>query len=69
MDKLIEDEFEEDMLLRETKLLFPEAEEWLLKIAVKAHINLKGEEFVRDNVKADEYKKKYSTELNYTTDI
>ena len=60
-------ELEEEMLLRNAKLLFPEVEEWILKIAVKGHLNLNGRELKRDIEKAEEYKKRYSTELNYTT--
>jgi hypothetical protein len=64
----IEDrEFQEEMLLREAKIRYPEVEEWVLNMAIKAHLNLNGEKFVSDDAKGEEIKKSYSQDTVYTT--
>ena len=41
----IEEEIETDLLFRQSKVLYPEVEEWVLKLAIEAHLNqLKQEE-------------------------
>jgi hypothetical protein len=35
-------ELDKDLLLRQSKLLYPEVEEWVLNIAVEAYLNTKG---------------------------
>jgi len=62
-------EFDEDMLLRESKLRFPDVEEWILKMAIKAHLNLGGEKFVSDLVKGEEIKKTYFQGNEYVTEF
>ena len=48
----VEEEMDKDVLLRQSKLLYPEVEEWILKIAVEGYINTikieksKGEESI-----------------------
>lgn len=38
-----EKEFDRDLLIRQAKLLYPEAEEWVIEMAVDAHIKGNGE--------------------------
>ena len=64
----IEDrEFDEEMLFREARIRFPEVEDWVLKMAITAHLNLDGEKFVSDEEQGEKIKKSYSQETVYTT--
>ena len=67
MDIEEDKEIEEEMLLRESKIRFPEVEEWILKMAVQAHLKLEGKRFISDVKKGNELKKSYSQETTYTT--
>ena len=60
-----EDEFEQEMLLRQAKLLFPDVEEWILKMAIKAHINLGDGTFDNNPEKAEEIKSGYFQDTEY----
>ena len=60
-------EFDEEMLFREARIRFPEVEDWILKMAITAHLNMNGEKFVSDDEKGEEIKKSYSQETIYTT--
>ena len=68
MDAEEEDrEFEEEMLMRECRIRYPEVEEWILKMAIQAHLNLNGEKFVGDDEEGERIKQSYSQEKIYTT--
>ena len=38
----IDESLDKDILLRQSKLLYPEVEEWVLNIAIEAYLNQRG---------------------------
>jgi predicted enzyme involved in methoxymalonyl-ACP biosynthesis len=68
MNNIEEDkELERDMLLRECRVRYPEVEDWVLQMAVKAYLNLNGEKFVSNYEEGEKIKQSYSQDLEYTT--
>ena len=63
----IEDSVEYDLLLRKAKLLYPDVEEWVLKIAVKAYFNLGDKEFENDPNIGNSIKSNYFQGTEYKT--
>lgn len=46
-----EEEFERDLLLRQSKLLYPDVEDWVLNLAIEAYQNeVKNEKDIIENV-------------------
>ena len=35
-----DEEMEKEMLMRQAKILYPEVEEWVLEMSIKAHLNM-----------------------------
>lgn len=65
MDEI--DEFDKDLLMRQAKLLYPDVEEWVLDMAIRAHINLKGEHFEKNDEEGNTLKSKYWEGSSYET--
>lgn len=50
------EEFEKDLLLRQSKLLYPDVEDWILNMAIEAYKNeLKDEKDINENVNTKIY--------------
>lgn len=64
----MEKSFEHDLLLRQAKVLFPDVEEWILDMAIKAHIKLGNDDFDNDPEKGMEIKSTYFQGTEYKTD-
>ena len=70
IEKQMEDlEIERDLLLRQSKLLFPEVEEWLLTIAVDSYIKNKGKKVIINEEEAAKVKQSFFQGLEYQTPI
>jgi hypothetical protein len=63
----IEEEYDEDLLLRKSKLLYPDVDTWVLEMAIRAHINLKGKPFEKDDEEGKALKAKYWDGTSYET--
>lgn len=49
----VDEEMKKDLLLRQSRLLYPEVEDWVLNMAIEAYVNeLKKEELHEQNDKA-----------------
>ena len=74
-EEYIEDEdmeMKQDMLLRQSKLLYPEIEEWVLVMAIKAHLNMEklGEDYKpKTKEEGEAIKKTYFSGLEYKTEF
>lgn len=66
--EILDKELEFDLLLREARIRFPELEDWILNMAVKAYINNNGEKLVYDKEEAEAHKKTYFQGLEYNTE-
>jgi hypothetical protein len=50
------EEFEKDLLLRQSKLLYPDVEDWILNMAIEAYQNeVKNEKDINENVNTKIY--------------
>ncbi len=50
------EEFEKDLLFRQSKLLYPDVEDWILNMAIEAYKNeLKDEKDINENVNTKIY--------------
>lgn len=51
-----QEEFEKDLLLRQSKLLYPDVEDWVLNMAIEAYQNeLKNEKDMNENLNTKIY--------------
>jgi len=51
-----QEEFEKDLLLRQSKLLYPDVEDWVLNMAIEAYQNeLKQEKNMNENLNTKIY--------------
>ena len=64
-----EEEIEKELLLREARLLYPDVEEWVLNMAIKAHLKLNGEKFVSDVERGNNIKNQYFQGREYKTEL
>lgn len=73
MDEYEDEDYEmkEEMLVRETKLRFPEVEDWVISMAVKAHLNLEsiGDNYNPNAEEGERIKKTYFDGLEYKTEF
>lgn len=60
-------EIERELLLRQSKLLFPEVENWLLEIAVDAYLKNGGEKVAINEEEASQVKSSFFQDLEYKT--
>ena len=67
MDEI--DEIDKDLLMRQAKLLYPDVEEFILEMAIRAHINLKGKPFEKDDEEGNSLKAKYWDGTSYDTNL
>lgn len=69
MDNIEEDNtgIERDLLLRQSRLYFPEVEEWLLEIAVDAYLKNNGEKLEINEEEALKVKNSFFQGLEYKT--
>jgi hypothetical protein len=58
----IEEEIETDLLFRQSKVLYPEVEEWVLKLAIEAYQNQLKQEEVGVSSPNDEQREKAKME-------
>jgi hypothetical protein len=65
MDEI--DEIDKDLLMRQAKLLYPDVEDWVLEMAIRAHLNLKGEPFEGNDEEGLALKAKYFVGTSYET--
>lgn len=63
------DELEKDMLMRQSKLLYPDVPEWILDIAIKAHLNIEklGENYKPDEEAGAKFRERYFKGTEYKT--
>jgi hypothetical protein len=64
-------EMKQEMLMRETKLRFPEVEDWVISMAVKAYLNLEtlGSDYDPNPEEGERIKKTYFDGLEYKTEF
>lgn len=64
-------EMQQEMLIRETKLRFPEVEDWVISMAVKAHLNLEtlGSDYDPNPEEGERIKKTYFDGIEYKTEF
>jgi hypothetical protein len=60
-------QIERELLLRQSQILFPEVETWLLEIAVDAHLKNGGEKILVDEEQAKKVKDGFFQHLEYQT--
>ena len=64
-------EMKQEMLLRQAKVLYPELEQWVLEMAIKAHLNLEtlGSDYDPNPEVGERIKKTYFSGLEYKTEF
>jgi len=66
-----ERQMEEELLLRQAKVLYPDVEQWVLEMAIKAHLNIEalGEDYNPNPEDGERVKQTYFTGLEYKTEF
>ena len=67
MDEI--DEIDKDLLMRQAKLLYPEVDEFILEMAIRAHINSKGKSFEGNDEEGNSLKAQYWEGSSYETNV
>ena len=63
------DEIDKDLLMRQAKLLYPDVDEFILEMAIRAHINLEGKSFEGNDEEGNSLKAQYWEGSSYETNV